>query len=186
MVFKGDGGSRIHGDAGVLEDHGPLGRIIDAFADVGGVVLIPGAGHGLGEVDLSIGGDDQGAISAVGTWDDDVGLEHRGGGHQAEAGEEVSGFHKMKQLRRVNEKDQASAVTTEIEDDSYKEKSASRHFSENCPERSVPNRHESPPFSPDCFCRYDWFSSHLALCLTELDAPGRQRRRGAHGWKHDA
>jgi predicted dinucleotide-binding enzyme len=94
VVFKSDSGTRVYSDAGEFKDHRPLRRVIDAFASVGGVVLIPCASDGLGEIDFRVRSDDQGAIRAIGTRNDDVGAEPGDGGHHAEADEdEVRFFH---------------------------------------------------------------------------------------------
>jgi hypothetical protein len=74
VVLEGDLSSGGDVDARVFEDHGPLFRIIDAFASIRRVILIPGAGGGLGEVDHGIGSDVEGPVGAIGSGDDDVRL----------------------------------------------------------------------------------------------------------------
>ena len=59
--------SGVPGDVhrAILEDDGPLIRVIDTFTCIGGVVLIPWAGDGLGKVDHCVLSDVQCAVGAI-------------------------------------------------------------------------------------------------------------------------
>lgn len=74
MVFEGEFFTGEDVDAGVFEDDGPFFGIVDAVAGVGGIVVVPCPGGGLGEVDDGILGDVKGAVGAVGSGDHDCGL----------------------------------------------------------------------------------------------------------------
>ena len=76
MVCEGQGCAAVDGDAGVLEDNGPLVGVVDAQPGVGDVVRVPLARHRLAEVDHGIVGDDQGPVGAV-RWDVD-GMDRHG------------------------------------------------------------------------------------------------------------
>ena len=65
----------------VFEDDGPFFRIIDPLSGVGGIVLVPGAGDGLGEVDDGVCGDIEGTVGAI------AGDGKLGGGGEAAAEE---------------------------------------------------------------------------------------------------
>lgn len=80
-------------DACVFEDHGPFLRIIDAFSSLGGIVLIPGAGGGQGEVDHRVLGDVEGSVGAIGPGDDDVRLQCALAGEEGEGDNKFSVFH---------------------------------------------------------------------------------------------
>ena len=84
MVFEGEFFTGDDVDAGVFEDDGPFVRVVDAVAGVGGIVLVPGAGGGFGEVDDGILGNIESPVGAVGTRDDDGGL-----GGEDESGSEA-------------------------------------------------------------------------------------------------
>ena len=86
---------------GVFEDHRPFGRVVDAFAGVGCVVVAPSAGDGLGEVDLDAGRGIERAVGAI-AGDEELGKSRREAGEQREGGgEEVFRFHGMLVLRWV-------------------------------------------------------------------------------------
>jgi hypothetical protein len=57
VVFERDLFPRSDGDIRVFEDHGPFLQVIDPFAGIRGVVLIPGASGSLREVDDRVLGD---------------------------------------------------------------------------------------------------------------------------------
>ena len=52
-------------DGGVFEDDGPFFGVVDSFAGIGGIVLVPFAGDGLREVDDGVLGDIEGTVRAV-------------------------------------------------------------------------------------------------------------------------
>ena len=101
MVLEGDFLAAGDGDIGVFEDHGPFLRVIDAFAGIGGVVLIPGARGSLREIDDGVFRDGERPVRAIGTGDDD-GCEGRpaqkAGGEDEEACRE---FHERFTVARV-------------------------------------------------------------------------------------
>jgi hypothetical protein len=88
MVLKSELFTGEDVDAGVFEDDGPFLRVVDAIARVGGIVLIPNTGGGLGEVDDGILGDVEGTVGSVGTGDGDCGVcgsewqQREGGGEK--------------------------------------------------------------------------------------------------------
>lgn len=74
MVFEGEFFTGEDVDAGVFEDDGPFFGVVDAVAGVGGIVVVPFTGGGLGEVDDGILGDIESAVGAIGTGDSDGGV----------------------------------------------------------------------------------------------------------------
>ena len=90
MVFKSQGFSGGDGDAGVFEDDGPFGGIVDPFADIGGIVGVPCAGGGETKVNRGIGGNVENSIRSI------CPLHYNGSGKRGTCeggGEDCSVFH---------------------------------------------------------------------------------------------
>ena len=89
--MEGDGDAVGDGDGAVFEDDGPLVWVVDADPGVGGVVRVPVAGDGEGEIHSYVAGGRKDAIGAITGDIDDLGTE--GGGQQRgeQAGKQV--FH---------------------------------------------------------------------------------------------
>ena len=104
MVLEGDFLAAGDGDIGVFEDHGPFLRVIDAFAGIGGVVLIPGARGSLREIDDGVFRDGERPVRAIGTGDDD-GCEGRpaqkAGGEDEEACRELHERFKGARVKKM-------------------------------------------------------------------------------------
>lgn len=100
MIFESDYSSNktssnryvpfnIHGR--VFEHDRPFFRVIDPFASVGGVVLVPSAGDGLGEVNDGICGDIERTVRAI-AGNGELGAGGETGGHE-DGGDEGGVFH---------------------------------------------------------------------------------------------
>jgi len=75
-------------DGRILEDHGPLVRVVDAFAGIGGVVGVPRARDGLREVNDHVRGAGRRVESAIGAiaGNDELGLSRIKARGQSEHG----------------------------------------------------------------------------------------------------
>ena len=83
MVPEGDRLPGGDGDTGILEHDGPLRRVVDPLAGIGGVVGIPDARHGLRQVNDGVVRDIQRAVRAIGSGDGDGGPPvHRAERHE--------------------------------------------------------------------------------------------------------
>ena len=89
-------GSRGNGDVRVFENDRPFLRVIDAFAGVGGVILIPDSGRSLGEIDDRVFGDVERPIGAIGSGNDDVSLQKPLGGEEGTCKAECGVFHDIR------------------------------------------------------------------------------------------
>jgi hypothetical protein len=74
MVFEGEFFTGEDVDTGIFEYDGPFLGVVNAVAGVGGIVVVPFTGGGLGEVDDGILGDVEGTVGAIGTGDGDGGV----------------------------------------------------------------------------------------------------------------
>jgi hypothetical protein len=82
-------------DTRVLEDDRPLVRVVHTIAGIRGIVLIPRTGHRSGEVDDRILSDIKCTVGAIGTRNNDRGIDRRDSSQQTQGGGENRTLHEV-------------------------------------------------------------------------------------------